>query len=63
MAKSSITKKRTVSIHGILDIAKEDNQIFVQIEDSDEVKSLAEILQEFDNCEVSLSVNESIDLA
>lgn len=63
MAKANITKKKSISVHGILDIAKEDNQIFVQIEDSDEVKSLAEILQEFDNCEVSLFVNESIDLA
>ena len=63
MSKSSITKKRTVSIRGVLDISVEDNQVYIQLEDSENAMSLAEVIQDFDNCEVSLSINESIDLA
>lgn len=63
MSKSSITKKRTVSIRGVLDISVEDNQVYVQLEDSENAMPLAEVIQDFDDCEVSLSINESIDLA
>ena len=63
MSKSSITKKRTVSIKGVLDISKDDNQIYVLIEDSDEPMALADILQDFDNAEVAISVGESVDIA
>ena len=60
MAK--ITKKKAISIKGVLDILKEDNQINVVIEDGEAI-ALADILQDFDNCEVTISVTESVDLA
>ena len=60
MAK--ITKKKAIFIKGVLDILKEDNQINVVIEDG-EVMALADILQDFDNCEVAINVTESVDLA
>lgn len=63
MAKANITKKRTVSIKGVLDINKDDNQIYVLIEDSDEPMALADILQDFDNAEVAINVGESVDIA
>lgn len=60
MAK--ITKKKAISVKGVLDILKEDNQINVVIEDG-EATALADVLQDFDNCEVTISVTESVDLA
>lgn len=63
MGKANITKKRNISIKGVLDVNKEDNKIYVDIEDSDEPMSLADLLQDFDNCEISMTVGESIDLA
>lgn len=60
MAK--ITKKKAISVKGVLDILKEDNQINVVIEDG-EAMALADILQDFDNCEVAINVTESVDLA
>lgn len=60
MAK--ITKKKTISIKGILDISQENNQIYVET-DSGEALSLADILQDFDGADVTISVSESIDLA
>lgn len=60
MAK--ITKKKAISIKGVLDILKEDNQINVVIEDGEAI-ALADVLQDFDNCEVTISVTESVDLA
>ena len=60
MAK--ITKKKAISIKCVLDISKDDNQISVVIEDG-EAMALADILQDFDNCEVAISVTESVDLA
>ena len=38
-------------------------KIYVDIEDSDEPMALADLLQDFDNCEISMTVGESIDLA
>lgn len=63
MGKANITKKRNISIKGVLDVNKEDNKIYVDIEDSNEPMSLADLLQDFDNCEISMTVGESIDLA
>ena len=63
MGKANITKKRNISIKGVLDVNKEDNKIYVDTEDSDEPMSLADLLQDFDNCEISMTVGESIDLA
>lgn len=60
MAK--ITKKKAISIKGVLDILKEDNQINVVIEDGEAI-ALADVLQDFDNCEVAINVTESVDLA
>lgn len=60
MAK--ITKKKAISVKGVLDILKEDNQINVVIEDGEAI-ALADVLQDFDNCEVTISVTESVDLA
>lgn len=61
MAKANITKKKSVSIKGVLDIT--DKGINIIIEDSGEPMSLADILQDFDNAEVSISVGESVDVA
>lgn len=63
MGKANITKKRNISIKGVLDVNKEDNKIYIDIEDSDEPMALADLLQDFDNCEISMTVGESIDLA
>ena len=60
MAK--ITKKKAISVKGVLDILKEDNKINVVIEDGEAI-ALADVLQDFDNCEVTISVTESVDLA
>ena len=60
MAK--ITKKKAIAIRGVLEISKGDNQISVVIEDG-EAMALADILQDFDNCEVAINVTESVDLA
>lgn len=60
MAK--ITKKKAISIKGVLDISKDDNQIYVVIEDG-ETMALADLLQDFENCEVAMSVTESVDFA
>lgn len=59
----AITKKKSVSIRGVLEISKADNQIFVCVEDGGEAMPLADILQDFDNAEVSMSVTESVDIA
>lgn len=61
MAKN-ITKKSTINIKGVLDINKADNQIMVIIEDG-ETMALADLLQDYENAEVSISVSESLDLA
>lgn len=63
MAKSNITKKRSLNIKGVVDICKEDNTIYVSCEDNAEAFSLADLLQDFDGAEVTISVTESVDLA
>lgn len=60
MAK--ITEKKSISIKGVLDINKDDNQIYVVIEDG-EATALADLLVGYDNCEVAMNVSESVDLA
>lgn len=63
MGKSSMaTKKTTVSLKGVLDVNADDNTIYIVNEDG-EAKPISDFLGVFDNCEVTLSVNESIDLA
>ena len=60
MAK--ITKKKAISIKGVIEMAKDENQIYVTIEDG-ETMALADLLQDFEGCEVTMSVTESVDLA
>lgn len=60
MAK--ISKKKSITIKGVLDISKEDNQIYVVIEDG-ETMALADLLQDFEMCEVAMSVAETVDIA
>ena len=60
MAK--ITKKKSISIKGILGIDPDNGSIYIEVEDG-EVKPLGELLADFDGCEVSASVTESIDIA
>lgn len=56
------SKNTTVNLHGVLDVSVEDNIIYIVNEDG-EAKALADYLNQFDNCEVSMSVKESVDLA
>lgn len=63
MAKSNVTKKRSLNIKGTLDVNMEDKTVNVFIEDNPEPYSLADFLHDFDSAEVSISVGESIDLA
>ena len=60
MAK--ISKKKAISIKCVLDISADDNQIYVVIEDG-EAMALADLLQDFENCEVAMSVTETVDIA
>lgn len=60
MAK--ITKKKSLSVKGILDISKEDNQVYVVIEDG-ETWALADLLNGYDDSEVTINVTESVDIA
>lgn len=60
MAK--ISKKKAISIKGVLDISADNNQIYVVIEDG-EAMALADLLQDFENCEVAMSVTETVDIA
>lgn len=63
MSKSSMaTKKTTVSLKGVLNIDADEKIIYIVNEDG-EATPISEYLEAFNNCEVSLSVNESIDLA
>lgn len=63
MAKANIVHKQSISIKCVLDISKEDNQIYIQLEDNDEPMTLADVLQGFDNSEVTINVAESTDIA
>lgn len=60
MAK--ITKKKSISIKGILDVNKDDNQIYIIIEDG-ETWTLSDLLNDYSDSEVVISVSESIDFA
>lgn len=60
MAK--ITKKKSINIKGILEVSKDDGEVFVSVEDGDEY-SLGDLLKDFSNCEVAISVTESVDFA
>ncbi len=60
MAK--ITKKKSINIKGILEVSKDNDEIFVAVEDG-ETFSLGRLLEDFDNCEVAISVTESVDFA
>ena len=60
MAK--IVKKKSISIKGILEVSKDDGEVFVAVEDGDEY-SLGDLLKDFNNCEVAISVTESVDFA
>lgn len=60
MAK--ITKKKSINIKGVLEVSKDNDEIFVAVEDG-ETFSLGRLLEDFDNCEVAISVTESVDFA
>ena len=60
MAK--ITKKKSISIKGVLEVSKDNDEVFVAVEDG-ETFSLGRLLEDFDNCEVAISVTESVDFA
>lgn len=60
MAK--ITKKKSISIKGVLQISKDNDEIYVEVEDG-ETLSLARLLADFDSCEVAVNVTESVELA
>lgn len=60
MAK--ITKKKSINIKGVLEVSKDNDEVFVAVEDG-ETFSLGRLLEDFDNCEVAISVTESVDFA
>lgn len=60
MAK--IVKKSSLSIKGILNVNRADNKILVEIENDEPIK-LADLVQEYDGSEVSISIGESTDIA
>ena len=59
MAKASITKKYSLSANGILSIT--DDDIAIENSDTGELISLKELLNEFANRIVKLSVNYDED--
>lgn len=59
---SKVVKKKSLSIKGVLNVNRDDNTILVEIEDG-ETLELAGLAQEYDGSEVSISINESIDIA
>lgn len=60
MAK--ITKKKSISIKGVLDVSKDDNQIYIVLEDG-ETWALSDLLNDYDDSNVVISVTESVDFA
>lgn len=60
MAK--ITKKKSISIKGVLDVSKNDNQIYIVLEDG-ETWALSDLLNDYDDSNVVISVTESVDFA
>ncbi len=59
---SKVVKEKSLLIKGVLDVNKDDNTIFVEIEDG-RTLGLADLAQEYDGSEVSISINESVDIA
>jgi hypothetical protein len=59
MAKASITKKYSLSANGILAIT--DNNVSIENPDTGELIDLTELLSEFANRTVKLSVNYDED--
>ncbi len=59
---SKVVKKKSLSIKGVLNVNKDENTILVEIEDG-ETLELADLAQEYDGSEVSISINESVDIA
>lgn len=59
MAKASITKKMQLNGHGILDI--NDAGIFLESEDTGELLDLKDLLSEFADKSVKLSVTYDYD--
>ena len=59
MAK--ISKKKSISLKGIVSIT-EDNQIVFEVEDMPEVVELANLLEDFNGQEISLSVNQTEEI-
>ena len=59
MAKASITKKYSLSANGILSIA--DDGVAIENPDTGELINLAELLSEFADRSVKLSVNYDED--
>lgn len=58
---SKISKKKSISLKGIVSIT-EDNQIVFEVEDMPEVVELANLLDDFDGQEISLSVNQTEEI-
>lgn len=59
---SKVVKKKSLSIKGVLNVNKDENTILVEIEDG-ETLELADLAQEYDGSEVSISINENVDIA
>lgn len=59
---SKIVKKKSLSIKGVLNVNRDDNKILVEIENDEPIR-LADLVQEYDGSEVSISINESMDIA
>ena len=59
MAKASITKKMALNGHGILDI--NDEGIFLENLDTGEMIDLKDLLVEFNNKDIKLSVTYDFD--
>lgn len=59
---SKVVRKKSLSIEGVLNVNKDENTILVEIEDG-ETLELADLAQEYDGSEVSISINESVDIA
>ena len=58
---SKISKKKSISLKGIVSIT-EDNQIIFEVEDMPEVVELANLLEDFNGQEISLSINQTEEI-
>lgn len=59
MAKASITKKYALSAHGTLDIA--DDGVSIEVADTGEMMDLKDLLSDFHNKTVKISVTYDED--